>query len=256
MRNPFVHSKPRPGTVFLAAALCLASLQGRAQEEVVVPRVDTALMADDDSVNYFEELAAGDTQRLQRRTIADSVLRQLRADKDFWYANQAPVKRKEPDGPSRPFVVQPWFRALLWTIIITCFLAILVWYLMASDVRLFRRKAASFGPEDEAAPPDDLFSINYRREIERAITARDFRQAIRLLYLETLKELAGRQIIRYSVDFTDTHYLAQLQGTSWYDHFFRLTRTFEYTWYGKFEPAEAAFEQIHRDFLHFKQRLR
>ena len=109
--------------------------------------------------------------------------------------------------------------------------------------------------EPEENLPDDIFSISYEREIGKAVEAKNYRLAIRLWYLNTLKELADRKIIDYRQDRTDSEYVNSLSGGRFYTQFFRLTRNFEYTWYGQFRINENAFQVIQQDFYNFKSRL-
>ena len=112
--------------------------------------------------------------------------------------------------------------------------------------------------QDEEAPeeiPDDIFSIQYEREIKKAVDNKNYRLAIRLWYLLTLKELADRNIIDYRHEKTDSDYVNSLYGSSYYHNFFRLTRNFEYTWYGQFDLSGEAFAMMQNDFSNFKTAL-
>jgi hypothetical protein len=80
--------------------------------------------------------------------------------------------------------------------------------------------------------------------------------ATRLLFLGTLKLLSENEFIEYNHDKTNADYLKELSGTGLYKDFFRLTRDFEYTWYGHFELSQNAFEQVAEDFSRFKQQFK
>jgi hypothetical protein len=43
----------------------------------------------------------------------------------------------------------------------------------------------------------------------------------------------------------------QLSPTKYYQDFFRITRNYEYSWYGKFEVNEDAYRIIRQDFEQF-----
>ena len=50
-------------------------------------------------------------------------------------------------------------------------------------------------------------------------------------------------------------YLSQLYSTGYYNDFFRLTRNYEYTWYGKFNVNPEAFGIIKTEFENFYRKL-
>ena len=54
---------------------------------------------------------------------------------------------------------------------------------------------------------------------------------------------------------TNSDYLAQLYNTSYYKNFFRLTRNFEYVWYGKFDISAEAFQMIQQDYKNLKEQV-
>jgi hypothetical protein len=74
-------------------------------------------------------------------------------------------------------------------------------------------------------------------------------------YLRTLRDMSDKKIIDYTSERTNSDYLFQLSGTRYYKDFFRLTRDFEYTWYGKFNLSERDYGLVQNDFLEFKQQL-
>ena len=102
---------------------------------------------------------------------------------------------------------------------------------------------------------DDIFAIPYDREIQKAETAQNYRLAVRLWYLKTLKEMADRAVIDYRYGRTNHDYVASLYGGRYYSDFFRLTRNFEYTWYGQFPLSAEGYAGMQSDFVAFKNRL-
>ena len=74
------------------------------------------------------------------------------------------------------------------------------------------------------------------------------------MYLRTLKELSEGGIIQYSQEKTDHEYVMQLFGTEYYKDFFRITRDFEYAWYGQFPISAQSFQIVQSHFSKFKIR--
>lgn len=192
--------------------------------------------------------------------IPDSVMQNIKADEAFWYVDKVPKRQKpvaiDPNKKYKePFYLQDWFRTVLWMVIIGAFIAVLVWFLIASDIKLFRKKAKQLQSQEDVAISDDIFSIDYEQELEKAIANQNYRLGVRLMYLHVLRMFSEKNIIQYKIERTNSDYLLQLFNTSYYKDFFRLTRNFEYVWYGKFDISQAAFEIIRQDHLKIKSQL-
>jgi hypothetical protein len=263
MNKPFNHNNSLFKYGWLALFVIMAGNIHAQEKEDTIILLDTLIdappaIASEDTVIHFDRVIY--TPKVRLRSVPDSQVQILKKDDDFWYANILPAKKKQakardkqPDG--LPFYRQPWFKTMLWIIIIGAFAAVVVWYLAVSNVRLFRKASPGIinaGNEDEH---NDIFSINYDTEISKALNTKNHRLAIRLLYLQTLKILAEKGIIQYKAERTNSDYLWQLHGSTYYQDFFRLTRDFDYTWYGKFDVPDATFQTIHNDFITFKNRL-
>ncbi|HET7898391.1 MAG TPA: hypothetical protein VFL47_11985, partial [Flavisolibacter sp.] len=68
--------------------------------------------------------------------------------------------------------------------------------------------------------------------------------------------LSDRRLIDYLHGRTNNDYVAQLSQSHYYRDFFRLTRNFEYTWYGQFIPSADVYSLLRSDFLTFQKNLR
>ncbi len=247
--------------VFLVFLLLQYAASVSAQDDDVV--ADTVTAISKLSEKERSDTAAFDAIIEQKqvviRTVPKSIVDSLKAADEFWYANAEPAKKtrskiKQEDGKS--VFQQRWFRNLLWVIILTSFIGVVLWYLVASNIFIFRKRAKTLGSEEKAdESTDDIFSRNYDREIASATAAGNYRLAVRLWYLQTLKELSERGLIDYRFGRTNQDYVNQLSKHSHYRDFFRLTRNFEYTWYGQFEPSTEAYEMMRSDFVHFQNSL-
>lgn len=219
-----------------------------------VEMADTVYETSPNNTYHFKEAAA---DKIDVRTIPQNDLQKVKSDEDYWYANTAPQReKKEEPKKSSGLFNEAWFKTLFWILLIGGFLALLIWFLATSNVFLFRRKPKTNALviEDEIAT-ENIFEINFEKEIQKATNASNYRLAVRLMYLQTLKALSLRNIINYTHEKTNSDYLFQLTGTSYYKNFFRLTRNFEYTWYGQFPLSPESFAVIQNDFGNFKQQL-
>jgi hypothetical protein len=209
----------------------------------------------DDNAEYFlrKEFTGGFSDTLKLRKLPDSLVQHLREDDAFWYANEAFKKRRQQDGNG--FTSHPVFQTLLWIAIIAGFVIFLMLYLSNSNVGLFR-KSNKIIVEDDSVNTDDIFAINYQKEIDKAVSMSNYRLAVRLMFLRVLKKLSDNNVIQYQQDRTNFDYLLQLRPTTMYPDFFKLTRNYEYSWYGQFEIDKEKFALIKVDFDKFEGKIK
>jgi hypothetical protein len=186
------------------------------------------------------------------------VIQKLKTDEAYWYINTVPERQKQKEAKlneEKPWYDQDWVSKLIWFLVIAGFVAILIWFLASSNIKLFRKKPVFIVDEAQEITEENIFSLNYEREIRKAMDQQNYRLGIRLWYLFVLTELAQRNIIEFKHERTNSEYIHQLYGTTYYKDFFRLTRSFEYIWYGRFELTPDIYARLQNDFLNFKQQL-
>jgi hypothetical protein len=200
----------------------------------------------------------GGPESPQWRKLPDSLLNKWKKDESFWYVNAVFEKKEVRDRqPGRPFTQTAVFQTLLWVVIIGGFAAFVIIYLANSNVRLFRRKdKVILSDEEMEAGTDNIFEINYQKEIDKAVGNGNYRLAVRLMFLRALRTLSEKNIIQYKPDRTNLDYLVQLQPTRHYVDFFRLTRNYEFSWWGLFDIDKEKFYLIRNDFENFHKKLK
>lgn len=249
--------------------LLFASLNAKAQDDTLVYDSSVNIIKEavkevdppDETANqYFLNKWQGgsDSFKVEQRHVPGRLVKEMQNDDDFWYAN-TDIKKEKPELEKSNYVPlgrRSWFQTLLWLIIIGGFAAAIMWYLAGSNVGLFRKRSIENPVDLSDEIPEDIFAINYQKEIDKAAAQGNYRLAVRLMFLRLLKNLAEKNIIQYKQDRTNFDYLLQLQATAYYSHFFRITRNYEYSWYGHFDVSEEAYKIIQRDFDQFDRQLR
>ncbi|MFL5742061.1 MAG: DUF4129 domain-containing protein [Flavisolibacter sp.] len=205
---------------------------------------------------YFDSIGS-QQEKISAQKIPDTVLNKIRKDEAYWYANLAPQRKKKVEAQPQKYnsLDRPYLRSLLWFLIIAGLVAVVVWYLASSNIHLFRRPSTVIVSEEEGLSSEDIFELDYEKEIHKAISSGNFRLAIRLLYLSTLKQLETSGLIEFKPEKTNQDYIRELSGGNYYKDFFRLTRDFEYVWYGQFPLSAESFARVQKDFFDFKQGL-
>lgn len=284
------HSTRFSLTLFaLLLACCSVAQEDSTGQPVVIDPVVEELTTtegeEEEEVNKKQPLFVErtDTLAVSERALPPDELRRLKDDKDFWYADlvvkrdangklvlpeeekgkktqkgnhEKAIREEDLREPYVPLGQRSWFQTFLWILMIGVFVAAIVFYLGSSQVGLFRRKSKTVGHNPEGADEwEDIFSIPYQAEIDKAVARGNFRLAVRLHFLQLLRQLSDKQVIRYTQDRTNFDYLSELHSTPYYPPFFRLTRHYEYSWYGQFPVSAEAYAQIRSEFESFHQKL-
>lgn len=141
---------------------------------------------------------------------------------------------------------------------------VLLAIVVAAAVRLIVKVIALNGILGKPAPTkisyntqtENIHEIDFTGDIQRAIDLKDYRLAVRLLYLRTLKDLTDRNLIDWQPNKTNRSYLREIIGKpELHAPFNSLTQQFEYIWYGDFPVNEGSFELIKHDFNGFSGKL-
>ena len=190
------------------------------------------------------------------RSVPDSVVNKMKNDKDFAYANdmsywkEAPPRRRNSfDRLISAITQSAVLKLILYSILIAAILYALYQVMVVNNFFIFsgRRKKKNAGEESG----DELQNENIDERISEAVKDRNYRQAIRYMYLKTLKLLSDNNIITLHAKSTNQDYIRQMYKHDILPQFRQLTRIYEYVWYGEFDPTEAQFEMISTSFNRF-----
>ena len=88
-----------------------------------------------------------------------------------------------------------------------------------------------------AVEEDTIYGVDFARGIADALSRSDYREAVRLLYLQTLKQLSDEKRIDWQLYKTPTQYVYEVRMPA----FRQLTNHFLRVRYGNFEAMEALF---------------
>jgi len=103
---------------------------------------------------------------------------------------------------------------------------------------------------------DRLMEADLMALINSALQQGNYKGAIRLYYLQTLKTLSEQQFIRWKKQKTNRNYLSELRGQSPYQNFKAITLIFDRVWYGGDELTEAEYLAIVPRFESFLQEIK
>lgn len=88
---------------------------------------------------------------------------------------------------------------------------------------------------------ENIHDIDFDKDIRDAEKEGDYRRAIRLLFLKTLKSLTDAELIYWDPNKTNHQYLYELKGTSIYSQFVKCTYVFDVVWYGEWKIDQSYY---------------
>jgi hypothetical protein len=102
---------------------------------------------------------------------------------------------------------------------------------------------------------EDIKSIDFPTEIENALAEANYRKAIRLLYLYSLRILSERKCIEWKPSKTNYDYVTELQLEANRNQFQEILYYFEYVWYGDFQAEKIHYDSMAKVFFELKKNL-
>ena len=129
-----------------------------------------------------------------------------------------------------------WLWIILGIIVILAFF----WILFVIRPSLFMHSGKKADSLDYDVTEDTIYGIDFPSEIEKAISRRDFREALRLMYLQTLKWLSDNHQIEWQSFKTPTQYTKEWRNAD----FQKITRIFVRVRYGGFEATEEMIAEM------------
>ncbi|MEZ0541602.1 DUF4129 domain-containing protein [Fibrella arboris] len=235
------------------------------ENEVVISPEDKDMEAKTDSVAAIRDTTtyavADDRLPLTVRSVDRGKLRAIQGNRAYRYGNDAPPTASLWDQFWNWF----WYKVgeLLRTkayrnigqyVLLLAIAGLVIWLLYKAEVlaNIFPNRAKQTGLGYETLD-ENIHQINFSDRIDEAIASRNYRMAVRLLYLQTLKNLTDRGLIRWQPNKTNRQYAQELTGNPNRLGFEQLTSQFDYVWYGDFPIDETRFQLVRQQFQAFNE---
>ncbi|MDR2147280.1 MAG: DUF4129 domain-containing protein [Tannerella sp.] len=191
---------------------------------------------------------------------ADSIIYDVKkiaeyqSDKDYDYGAQL----ETPDYSIWDMIMD-WFNRLMMEIfqgkysekytapilisVFVLIVAAIVYFIYLKRPELFLR-AKRTGSLQYDIEEENIHAIDFDTEIAKALSVKDFRYAVRLVYLQTLRFLSEQKLIDWQIHKTPTDYRYELQNLSMKPHFSELTNEFLKVRYGNYDASATLFEKM------------
>lgn len=102
---------------------------------------------------------------------------------------------------------------------------------------------------------DQIVNVLTKKEtedlIQQAVNNGDFRRAVRLLYLASLKMLTDSKMISWEPNKTNSDYMYEIKNRDLRNMFKDTTLYYDYIWYGDREVDAGLFQKVHQSFNKF-----
>ena len=102
---------------------------------------------------------------------------------------------------------------------------------------------------------EDIHTIDFEAMIAEAIASRNYRYAVRLNYLRSLKILSDKEIINWKTVKTNREFLREIKETKIKSQFENITSDFESIWYGGFDIDQPLYSKLQLRYLDFNSSL-
>jgi hypothetical protein len=195
-----------------------------------------------------------DSSKIELRTSPQ--IEKYKTDKDFVYEDNAAVPitffQKILNYILR-FIetifsdtgVAPYIRYFVYFLIFI-FVIYLLFRMNFGSVFFWGKKSARNA--DLEIYEEDVLNTNYDILIQDALNSKNYRAAVRYLYLKLLKNLALSEIIRWEPDKTNRDYRNEMKSHKFSAVFETLTHDYEYVWYGNFQINPDIFSRVNEEF--------
>ena len=201
---------------------------------------------------------------IQLKSFDKGIIDGLRSDSDFLYD-------LPPD--SRPNYLQLIFRKFLewliyifgneafaWLVLIILILLGIVglgfafygMFGVGKSIPIFSKESDSL---DYSVKEENIHEVNFSEEIDIAVEQKDYKRAIRLVYLFALKLMSDQSIIEWLPSKTNHDYLYEIRNAGYQQQFSTLSYFFEYVWYGDFKADMTHFTEMKETFAGLKKDL-
>lgn len=190
----------------------------------------------------------------------DSLLRKqkdLRADTVSIDQNTGTIHRRKqheqhPSMANRILNSLP-LKMFFWLLAII-FIGYISYHVFVKNGIFIRGKHPATTVKEEKLRELDDISV-YDRQISEAENSNDLNLASRYLFLKTLRMLSDKGFIDFTPEKTNKEYMKEMEHSHFSLEFQRLTRSYEYIWYGKFSIQQNNYARLKEQFNVFHKDL-
>ena len=208
---------------------------------------------------------AADSSLIIQRTADENIIRKLRNSNDFDYKQPPSVAESVWDRFRswldqlfgwifRSAVKTNWGQVLLYTLGLVLLIIIVMMLLKVDALRVFY-SGADQGPTKYQTFEENIHEMDFDQLICDALQKKEYRHAVRLTFLHSLKLLSDKQHVDWRPGKTNHDYLEELKEGELKTGFNELSFYFDYAWYGDFSVNENLYQRVQLIFDNWKKKV-
>lgn len=207
-----------------------------------------------------------DNEAIKQRNFNKNSLDKLKKQREYIYDREV-----LPPNPTLWEQFLEWIRQLFratldtpekrnawqWGLYIFSALAVifLILRLLKVDIAIWFKSDAEKAAEISfQALSENIHTIDFDKLIQESVYKNNFRQAVRLYYLKSLKKMNDAKLIEWEKDKTNRDYYYELKP-NFRNSFQNITWWFEYVCYGEFHLDKMSFQQASDSFKRFEEEI-
>lgn len=167
-------------------------------------------------------------------------------------SGEKPDERADPERYHRQSIMIPaggqFFVYILFIVVL-----VLILYVFLKN-KGFRNRSVEYDNEKISFEniEEKIHETDLDKLLQEALKRGDFLQAIRLLYLNIIKELTNKGLIEWTKNKTNRDYLYELTNGELKLKFEKITLLFEWAWYGDLRMDKKTYTQLEAKFRDLK----
>lgn len=231
-----------------------------------------SLVGQSDVAEIQDEYEARDSQALPdssevvTRSADPETLRELKSDPALQYKEPPTIAeslwdrfilwlRQLFNSIFESAVTTNWGRVFTYVVGIIILVVLIMAILRVNAFRIFSSGDGA-GTFRYNALDDNIHEMDFDKLIDEALSKKDYRLGVRLVFLYALKMLSDKHHIHWDQGKTNHDYLDELTLAELKPGFNDLNYYFEYAWYGNFNINAEMFNHVHDIFKTWRTNIK
>lgn len=188
-------------------------------------------------------------ENITKRKLSESDWQKVVGDQRF---EEKQIKRKEKDKKSEiPQGSIPWNSTFLRTIsfVILILIVLALVFIVLRNSKIDSKVKRNLLLVQQVEEIDDIEQLETESLMTQALNAKNYRLAIRLVYIDLLKILHEGKLIVWKKNKTNLDYLSELNTENFSTEFRKITLGYERVWYGEREATESQYLSVQQEYL-------
>lgn len=244
-----VWKRSKGGIKFLAFAIgfvLLVSGSCDQQHRRRISQEDTVVYNENDSANIYQE--AYQNTRLDSLKLGKKEFDKISQGEKYIEdekIEKAPKTNRDFKMPKAPNPGSFGFMSILGYVAIGLLIAGLIYLIIqnSSGNRNLNNKNQNISTGN-ALDPEFLKKLETKKYLEQYLLDKDYRMAVRMLYLQLIQRLSNAGLVLPSIEKTNLDFYMELGGNSIQSDFKKVTGIYERAWYADADIDATTFERI------------